>query len=63
MPGPDSPSEQWTVTDGNAQKNEFTDNKAPIVKDNQGTVNINQYNYAPPLPPGRSLSAPPATYP
>lgn len=37
--------EVWNVV-GNAQKNVFSDNKAPIVKDNTGTVNI---NYGPPL--------------
>jgi hypothetical protein len=33
-------SESWNVT-GKAEQNLFTDNKAPIVKDNSGTVNIN----------------------
>ena len=33
-------SESWNVT-GKAEQNLFTDNKAPIVKDNFGTVNIN----------------------
>jgi tetratricopeptide (TPR) repeat protein len=32
--------ESWNVR-GNAEKNEFTDNKAPIFKDNSGPVNIN----------------------
>lgn len=32
--------EVWNVV-GNAQKNVFSDNKAPIVKDNTGTVHIN----------------------
>ena len=33
-------SESWNVT-GKAEQNLFIDNKAPIVKDNSGTVNIN----------------------
>ena len=33
-------SELWNVI-GKAEKNEFNDNKAPIIKDNAGTVNIN----------------------
>jgi tetratricopeptide (TPR) repeat protein len=37
-----SASESWNVR-GNAQKNEFTDNKAPIFKDNSGPVTINNY--------------------
>ena len=36
-----SGGEVWNVFGGKAEKNEFTDNKAPIVKDNTGTVNIN----------------------
>ncbi len=32
--------EVWNVYGGKAEKNEFTDNKAPIVKDNTGTINI-----------------------
>ncbi|PZV28257.1 MAG: pilus assembly protein PilF [Snowella sp.] len=32
--------ESWNVT-GKAEQNLFTDNKAPFVKDNSGTVNIN----------------------
>lgn len=35
-----SDGEIWNVI-GHAEKNEFTDNKAPIIKDNTGTVNIN----------------------
>jgi tetratricopeptide (TPR) repeat protein len=35
-----SASESWNVT-GKAEQNLFIDNKAPIVKDNFGTVNIN----------------------
>lgn len=34
-----SGSESWNVI-GKAEKNEFIDNKAPIIKDNTGTVNI-----------------------
>ncbi|MEN8443650.1 MAG: hypothetical protein ABG776_01420 [Cyanobacteria bacterium J06555_13] len=34
-----SDGEVWNVI-GKAEKNEFTDNKAPIIKDNTGTVNI-----------------------
>jgi hypothetical protein len=32
--------EVWNVI-GKAEKNEFIDNKAPIIKDSSGTVNIN----------------------
>lgn len=35
-----SGGEVWNVI-GKAEKNEFTDNKAPIIKDNTGTININ----------------------
>ena len=34
-----SGGEVWNVI-GKAEKNEFTDNKAPIIKDNTGTINI-----------------------
>lgn len=36
-----SGGEVWNVFGGKAEKNEFTDNKAPIIKDNTGTVTIN----------------------
>jgi hypothetical protein len=32
--------EVWNVFGGKAEKNEFIDNKAPIIKDNTGTINI-----------------------
>ena len=32
--------EVWNVI-GKAEKNEFNDNKAPIIKDNSGAININ----------------------
>lgn len=35
-----SGSEVWNVI-GHAEKNEFIDNKAPVIKDNTGTININ----------------------
>lgn len=34
-----SDSEVWNVI-GKAEKNEFIDNKAPIIKDNSGTISI-----------------------
>lgn len=34
-----SGGEVWNVI-GKAERNEFTDNKAPIIKDNTGTINI-----------------------
>jgi hypothetical protein len=34
-----SGGEVWNVV-GKAEKNEFTDNKAPIIKDNTGTINF-----------------------
>ncbi|MGI0492800.1 hypothetical protein ACN4EG_13535 [Alkalinema pantanalense CENA528] len=33
--------EVWNVFGGKAEKNEFTDNKAPIIKDNTGTITFN----------------------
>jgi hypothetical protein len=36
-----SGGEVWNVFGGKAEKNKFIDNKAPIIKDNTGTVNIN----------------------
>lgn len=32
--------EVWNVYGGKAEKNEFIDNKAPIIKDNTGTISI-----------------------
>jgi hypothetical protein len=33
--------EVWNVFGGKVEKNEFKDNKAPVIKDNTGTVTIN----------------------
>lgn len=36
-----SGGEIWNVFGGKAEKNEFVDNKAPIIKDNTGPITIN----------------------
>jgi hypothetical protein len=36
-----SGGEVWNVFGGKAEKNEFTDNKAPIIKDSTGPITIN----------------------
>ena len=36
-----SGGEVWNVFGGKAEKNEFKDNKAPIIKDNTGSITIN----------------------